>query len=94
MSLRRSLTQYGHAVFHFFGNAVTEADVLSGNRSHTLARDDEANQVQGISRRHGHHIAAHRQITHGAQRLDGVRQRELLAQKPADKATASDFAKA
>src|SRR5439155_7583846 len=74
------------------GYAVAERDDLPSDRRDARPRHEEAHDVQRVGSSDDHHLGLLRPAPHGAQRLDRLGERELLADEPADEAPAPHLA--
>jgi hypothetical protein len=74
------------------GHSITIGDRLPRIRRHARAGKDDADEVQRVGGADQHDFTARRLTAGGAQRLDGLRERELFADQPFDETPPADFA--
>src|SRR5437773_12568455 len=87
------LYSYLLSFFFFTATATTDIYTLSLHDALpiSLTRNDDAGEIQRISRRDGNDFTGRLLVAHGAQRLDGHRQSKLLSQKAADESATSNL---
>ena len=71
---------------------IAVGDRLPRIRGYARTGENAADEVQRIGGADQHDFAVRRLTASGAQRLDGFRERELLADQPLDETSPSDFA--
>src|SRR5207247_9741536 len=72
-------------------DTIAKRNNSAGIGGDALTRNDDAGEIQRISRRDGNDFTGRLLVAHGAQRLDGHRQSKLLSQKAADEPPTSNL---